>query len=122
MLRLVIVERQLFLFLVFLMIRRPPRSTLFPYTTLFRSDVSPNAAKFAVKRHSPRPQRRGLHTAAGKFAACRSGPAKNCDRRSAPGGVCASFVGRGAVLIVSPKSTALRPVSCPLAANSRAAQ
>src|ERR1039457_7405161 len=26
-------------FLFFLMIRRPPRSTLFPYTTLFRSDV-----------------------------------------------------------------------------------
>src|SRR3712207_7398168 len=25
--------------LFFLMIRRPPRSTLFPYTTLFRSDV-----------------------------------------------------------------------------------
>src|SRR3712207_7612761 len=24
----------------FLMIRRPPRSTLFPYTTLFRSDVA----------------------------------------------------------------------------------
>src|SRR3712207_7856334 len=24
----------------FLMIRRPPRSTLFPYTTLFRSDIS----------------------------------------------------------------------------------
>src|ERR1035441_1026804 len=28
-------------FLVFLMIRRPPRSTLFPYTTLFRSDSHP---------------------------------------------------------------------------------
>src|SRR3712207_9417796 len=28
---------RLFLFLFFLMIRRPPRSTLFPYTTLFRS-------------------------------------------------------------------------------------
>src|SRR3989304_3889652 len=27
------------LFFVFLMIRRPPRSTLFPYTTLFRSMV-----------------------------------------------------------------------------------
>src|SRR5258708_22030013 len=27
----------------FLMIRRPPRSTLFPYTTLFRSDVGDNA-------------------------------------------------------------------------------
>src|SRR2546422_3375648 len=26
----------------FLMIRRPPRSTLFPYTTLFRSLLSPN--------------------------------------------------------------------------------
>src|SRR3712207_8018201 len=28
------------LFLFFLMIRRPPRSTLFPYTTLFRSQVN----------------------------------------------------------------------------------
>src|SRR3712207_7752580 len=26
------------------MIRRPPRSTLFPYTTLFRSDVRPGPA------------------------------------------------------------------------------
>src|SRR6266403_5172657 len=28
----------------FLMIRRPPRSTLFPYTTLFRSIVTPRVA------------------------------------------------------------------------------
>src|SRR2546430_10346269 len=28
------------IFFFFLMIRRPPRSTLFPYTTLFRSDPS----------------------------------------------------------------------------------
>src|SRR3712207_7280912 len=28
------------LLLFFLMIRRPPRSTLFPYTTLFRSELS----------------------------------------------------------------------------------
>src|SRR5471030_3388057 len=28
----------------FLMIRRPPRSTLFPYTTLFRSPTSPFSA------------------------------------------------------------------------------
>src|SRR5258708_29238710 len=27
----------------FLMIRRPPRSTLFPYTTLFRSEVAANS-------------------------------------------------------------------------------
>src|SRR2546427_1946641 len=31
-------QRSLFFF--FLMIRRPPRSTLFPYTTLFRSQIS----------------------------------------------------------------------------------
>src|SRR5947208_9845845 len=30
----------LFCFFFFLMIRRPPRSTLFPYTTLFRSSRS----------------------------------------------------------------------------------
>src|SRR2546422_6758141 len=28
-------------FFFFLMIRRPPRSTLFPYTTLFRSRIGP---------------------------------------------------------------------------------
>src|SRR3712207_9478023 len=33
----VILLRQLHLLFFFLMIRRPPRSTLFPYTTLFRS-------------------------------------------------------------------------------------
>src|SRR2546430_3763279 len=30
----------------FLMIRRPPRSTLFPYTTLFRSDQNGKAAQW----------------------------------------------------------------------------
>src|SRR5437588_8274285 len=33
-----------FLFFFFLMIRRPPRSTLFPYTTLFRSPSSRNGS------------------------------------------------------------------------------
>src|SRR5256885_9077137 len=33
-------------FFFFLMIRRPPRSTLFPYTTLFRS-IKSNVAKLA---------------------------------------------------------------------------
>src|ERR1035441_11130168 len=32
----------------FLMIRRPPRSTLFPYTTLFRSNWPPGAALWLV--------------------------------------------------------------------------
>src|SRR3712207_7230054 len=30
------------------MIRRPPRSTLFPYTTLFRSDLQPMAVALAA--------------------------------------------------------------------------
>src|SRR5262245_64892876 len=35
-------------FFFFLMIRRPPRSTLFPYTTLFRSEVVPARETRAV--------------------------------------------------------------------------
>src|SRR5438270_7673075 len=42
------------LFFFFLMLRRPPRSTLFPYTTLFRS---PRAGRGAPRR--PRPPRGG---------------------------------------------------------------
>src|SRR2546422_8796802 len=40
-------------FFFFLMIRRPPRSTLFPYTTLFRSVSDPRVlrAMEAVPRH-----------------------------------------------------------------------
>src|SRR5256885_13176460 len=42
-----------FLFFFFLMIRRPPRSTLFPYTTLFRSLVAarPDYRQGAGLRH-----------------------------------------------------------------------
>src|SRR5207344_3677410 len=36
------------LFFFFLMIRRPPRSTLFPYTTLFRSPHDLDPAGFEV--------------------------------------------------------------------------
>src|SRR6266496_4647833 len=48
----------------FLMIRRPPRSTLFPYTTLFRSHAMGAAQKArAVNRVGPavkkRPEHRG---------------------------------------------------------------
>src|SRR6476660_10005118 len=49
-------------FFFFLMIRRPPRSTLFPYTTLFRSRAGGRARRqrrrqvHADRRH-PRPRR-----------------------------------------------------------------
>src|SRR3712207_8329326 len=53
------------MYFFFLMIRRPPRSTPFPYTTLFRSAVSPTAdergqalrlvLRWAVGRLAPEP-------------------------------------------------------------------
>src|SRR5256886_14768096 len=57
------------LFFFFLMIRRPPRSTLFPYTTLFRSRVSSGASSPAFST----------------FAAARSeGTRERGDRELAP--------------------------------------
>src|SRR5436189_3650604 len=44
-------------FFFFLMIRRPPRSTLFPYTTLFRPA---SACRTAVRRHVSVCRPRGL--------------------------------------------------------------
>src|SRR5262245_64906714 len=41
------------------MIRRPPRSTLFPYTTLFRSSIDP------IRRTSARSVNRGRRAEAG---------------------------------------------------------
>src|SRR3712207_8036444 len=35
------------------MIRRPPRSTLFPYTTLFRSDINPGSKTKYLKADEP---------------------------------------------------------------------
>src|SRR2546422_8469446 len=67
----------LFFLFFFLMIRRPPRSTLFPYTTLFRSlqrespqvvtplDTSDRLARIV---HIPCP---GLPDAKACYAACR---------------------------------------------------
>src|SRR5256885_12354190 len=53
----------LFLLFFFLMIRRPPRSTLFPYTTLFRSRHA--------RAHHAHPQDHAR--AAGAGAVCRAG-------------------------------------------------
>src|SRR5471030_3434776 len=50
-------------FFFFLMIRRPPRSTLFPYTTLFRSRAG-RSRRFRAARAPPcrRPRRSEEHT------------------------------------------------------------
>src|SRR2546430_12849525 len=46
-------------FFFFLMIRRPPRSTLFPYTTLFRSSLSCTRASMPGRYGAGRPRRVG---------------------------------------------------------------
>src|SRR6266478_8235379 len=63
-------------FFFFLMIRRPPRSTLFPYTTLFRAPGG-RGRRRSLRAHGTgaeaRPgRRRGLSGSSGKGAARRS--------------------------------------------------
>src|SRR2546422_8062096 len=53
----------IFLLFFFLMIRRPPRSTLFPYTTLFRSDHRPNLRAGIGAAQRPRALRHEMHGA-----------------------------------------------------------
>src|SRR5256885_16667355 len=55
------IDRTAFVVFFFLMIRRPPRSTLFPYTTLFRSPASHRATPAPASRadraaHPARPR------------------------------------------------------------------
>src|SRR5260370_23539887 len=59
------------------MIRRPPRSTLFPYTTLFRSPPRPPATTTPMRPTTPQRKREPKLSFAGKGArgratACRS--------------------------------------------------
>src|SRR2546430_8930156 len=49
------------------MIRRPPRSTLFPYTTLFRSRSARAAGRFLAQRQ-PAPLRTGTGEIDGEMA------------------------------------------------------
>src|ERR1035438_7167024 len=44
-------------FFFFLMIRRPPRSTLFPYTTLFRSGIASRSRTSSKRIIGPLPER-----------------------------------------------------------------
>src|SRR6266513_4612183 len=43
-----------YIFFFFLMIRRPPRSTLFPYTTLFRSSASRRTSRWPPRTPTTR--------------------------------------------------------------------
>src|SRR3712207_7128376 len=50
------------------MIRRPPRSTLFPYTTLFRSQANNGVAVWLIEGYVPGPLAQGVVQSAEKGA------------------------------------------------------
>src|SRR6478609_10310524 len=85
-----------FLFFFFLMIRRPPRSTLFPYTTLFRAGQDRARARGPGPcAGRPRPGRSEEHTSELQslaYLVCRlllekkkiQNKKPGCDRKPAP--------------------------------------
>src|SRR3712207_7068799 len=70
------------------MIRRPPRSTLFPYTTLFRSPAGGGAgggggrAAGAGRGRGPGVRHAGLHRAPGAGGSGEGGRGRRADRKS----------------------------------------
>src|SRR5690349_24513761 len=93
---------QLLLDFFFFMIRRPPRSTLFPYTTLFRSVVgaSGRASRAALARRVPGDAAGAARVAARvrDAAAGRRGPnGRRSSRAVLPGLVGARQIGRAHV-------------------------
>src|SRR2546425_3536883 len=102
-------------FFFFLMIRRPPRSTLFPYTTLFRSGR--RQAALDVLAHEPHVRRR-RHRRVGAQAVAprarggdgaghlRAGPPGPAPERSAARGP--RLADRIAVLLSEPRPGAAR--------------
>src|SRR2546430_7403764 len=67
-------------FFFFLMIRRPPRSTLFPYTTLFRSMYAHPATRANVKTLAER----GWHFVGPDIGPLAEGPSERPGRMSEP--------------------------------------
>src|SRR3712207_8683562 len=63
----------------FLMIRRPPRSTLFPYTTLFRSArLGSRGGCRSARSAAPRPDLRGGRRSRSRRRRCVAGRATRC--------------------------------------------
>src|SRR5256884_5192746 len=71
-----------FVFFFFLMIRRPPRSTLFPYTTLFRSRSDRGHVDAQLPRHARRSRGVAFSSLAGAAERASRGAARPPDRKS----------------------------------------
>src|SRR5207244_13311494 len=70
----------LFIFLFFLTIPRPPRSTLFPYTTLFRSERRGRGSGGGEEQHAP--EGTSPATGASRLPRLRTAHARSQDRKS----------------------------------------
>src|SRR5258707_13618565 len=76
-----------FLFFFFLMIRRPPRSTLFPYTTLFRSAIawrawSPSTSPPCCRSRNRRSEEHTSELQSRQYLVCRLLLEKNKQRQT----------------------------------------
>src|SRR2546430_7612698 len=87
----------------FLMIRRPPRSTLFPYTTLFRSRRA--SGRILPRRTRPRTDAstrlRRSPTGGGSRRADRAGPGGSPCRPARGGSGCTSCISSGSLPEIS---------------------
>src|SRR2546430_4066321 len=83
------------------MIRRPPRSTLFPYTTLFRSGMAPGAgSRFVPRLAVPR-------SAVGRRAARAAGAGRRSEEHTSELQSQSNLVCR--LLLEKKKHAAIRP-------------
>src|SRR2546427_8736182 len=71
-----------FLFFFFLMIRRPPRSTLFPYTTLFRSGFCLQEPRDAERRPAGRHRGDDASQTHPRDAGVRGGPLQRSEEHT----------------------------------------
>src|SRR5689334_25306982 len=70
------------IFFFFLMIRRPPRSTLFPYTTLFRSRLRSASRQTARRRPTAPPAQASWRPGATGASSCLPARAASATARS----------------------------------------
>src|SRR3989449_10733675 len=112
------------------MIRRPPRSTLFPYTTLFRSTLAPRASAEEVRARCPDEHaigsalgwsgfdpfvvqvRRELVARAEQAIRAQADGAGCCDRRAERLRVHAKFGDQGRLQPIRERPSICEPLGC----------
>src|SRR2546430_14817363 len=94
------------------MIRRPPRSTLFPYTTLFRSTVAGSALIPMAVERAELPAANGIH-AVGQEAAMALGAVAGgltLALGGAPAGLAANLASYGIAVFLFARIRVVEPV------------